>query len=220
MKKMLAILLAAMLLLGCTALAEAVPDILGTWYGSMAGVTMELELKDDGTYSMKAFGDETNGTWETEGDKLYMDRGAEGETVMDFTAEALTFAEANIVFTREPIEAFVPPAKAAVDDITAFDGTWEGTLVCVEGITLDIAAAKEVIGEMLDMKNTQLVIDNGNVSVFGADALLFELADGHLVISAGEMKITIDMNEDGSIVLETAGIQFFFEKVDEAADAA
>lgn len=219
MKKILAILLAAMLLLGCTALAEAA-DITGTWYGSMAGLPLQLELNADGTYAMTVLDDATEGVWETEGDQLYMDRGTEGETVMSITDEALTYGGGEIVFTREPIEAFIAPAKVAVDDITVFDGTWEATLLYVEGVTLDIVTAQEMLGDMLDMQNTLLVIDNGSVSIFGAEALDFQLTEGRLYVSGGENEISVDMNEDGSIVLETAGIQFYFEKAEEAADAA
>lgn len=226
MKKLLAIVLSVMLVLGCAAMAESAPDITGTWYGSMVGMVLQLDLNADNTYAMTMMGEAIGeGSWELEGEAMYLDRGSEAETVFAVTADSLSASDEGmgmeVTFTREPIEQFVAPEKVAVDDITAFNGTWSGTMVSIPemGMSLDMSAAKEELGEMLGMQDTSLVITDGSAVVFGGDTIAFEFTDGHLYLGAGDeevdLSMSIDMNEDGTIVMEMFGMQFFFEKAAE-----
>lgn len=223
MKKILAILLAAVMLLGCTAMAETV-DLTGSWYASMAGMALQLDLNADNTYAMSMMGEVAgDGVWELDGETLYLDRGTETETAFAVTADSLYAAEdgMELNFTREPVEQFVAPAKVAAEDASAFNGSWNGTMVSIPelGMSLDISAAKEELGEMLGMEDTTLVIEDGNAAVFGAEAIAFEFTEGHLFLGVGDeemnLSMSIDLNEDGTIVLEMLGMQFFFEKAAE-----
>jgi len=219
MKKVFALILALAMVLCSVAMAETATAVTGSWYASMAGIVIQLDLNEDGTFAMSLMGETNTGAWELEGDTLYMERGTEAEVACAVTADSLTAAsgEMELVFTREPIEEFVAPEKVTVDDVAAFNGTWNGTMVSAFGMTFDMDAAQAELGAMLGLEDTKVVIDNGSVSMFGQEAEAFEFADGHLKLAAGseemDLSVTVDMNADGTIVLEMMTIQFFCEKV-------
>ena len=50
MKKLLSLVLALMMVLGCAAMAE---DVTGTWYADMFGMPVTLEVNEDGKQQRK-----------------------------------------------------------------------------------------------------------------------------------------------------------------------
>lgn len=220
MKKIIALVLTLVMLACSAAMAETAVDVTGTWYGSMAGMVLQLELAADGTYVMSFAGEEDLGVWEIEDNKLYMQRGTETETVLDMTESSLSIQseDMEVVFTREPIAAFEAPAKVAVEDASVFAGNWVGTKAYLYGMVLDMEEVQSEMGDFLGMKDTGLVIDGTNVAVFGGEADEFVFANGHLEMIVGDEEFSlssfVDMNEDGTITYELMGMQFFFEKAE------
>ena len=126
MKKILALVLALTMMMGCTALAE---DLTGAWYGDMFGMPMNLTLNADGTYTIDIMGEADEGTWVQEGEGIIMDKGTEGElpAVYDAANNTLTVSQEGmeVVFGREAVEVFVPAEPKADATIEEFAGSWE-----------------------------------------------------------------------------------------------
>ena len=143
MKKLFSLILA--LCMACMLIpAMAEDSITGEWYASLAGVTMVMNLAEDGTAEMSMPGTENvaAGTWVLDGEKITV-------TIEDSPAEG-TYADGKItlgdedmtmVFTREMPQgiqiAEVNPAAAAED----FDGTWNIVYIGYNGTVVDASAA-------------------------------------------------------------------------------
>lgn len=207
MKKVAALILTLAMVLCSVAVAETAVAVTGTWYASMYGMVVQLDVNEDGTCVMDIAGFGANtGVWEVEADKLYIDRGTESETVLTIEGETMTASSETetLIFTREPVAVFEAPATVAAADIADFNGTWEGQHISLFGMTLDVATAQAELGEMMNMDTATVVIADGMVSVFGAEAEAFEFADG--ILKCGEIKEdmdltqTVSLNEDGTLV--------------------
>lgn len=157
MKKMLSLLLTAAMILAmlcCGAFAEAA-DVTGEWYGSLFGIVMTLTVNEDGTYTIGMDDEEPDeGTWKLDGESLIMDEGSEDETVFAYDGESL-YAEMEgieFLFTREPVEVFVPAAARTDASLEEFAGDWSCTLVSMMGIQVppemaEIEIALSIEGE-------------------------------------------------------------------------
>ena len=216
MKKLFSLILA--LCMACMLIPAMADDsITGEWYASLAGVTMVMNLAEDGTAEMSMPGTENvaAGTWVLDGDKITV-------TIEDSPAEG-TYADGKItlgdedmtmVFTREMPQgiqiAEVNPAAAAED----FDGTWNIVYIGYNGTVVDAAAA----GQQLSL-----------AQVFGTNALPLTFADGALSMSValGETSygLKLEMLEDGMLALtasmgETGAIMYFVKDAAEEEPAA
>lgn len=234
MKKMLAMLLAAVMLLGCMTLAVAEAlDVTGTWYlnklvadgmtlnAADLGMNLMLTLNEDGTAVSSVVGveDEGVGSWA-------MTDGALTVTIDEDTLEvavvdgSLVIEDdgAQMVFTREAsVPAFVPAAVVAIEDVAAVDGTWNVSLISVMGLTVSMEeAGTETMEMLLGDAEPQIVLEGGNVSLFGGDMAPATLADGVLTIGSEEegMLLTISLLEDGMLDLNMMGIEFYFVKAE------
>ena len=130
MKKLLSLVLALVMMLGCVALAD---DITGNWYGDLFGIPVTMTLNADGTYSMEIMGEVQNGVWVLEGDTMTMDKDTDMETPMTYDAAAATLTMDMdgmvCVFGREAVEAFVPAEQKLDAAIEEFAGSWEAANV-------------------------------------------------------------------------------------------
>ena len=130
MKKILSLVLALLMMLGCAALAE---DLTGAWYGDLFGMTATMTLAAEGTYTLELMGEADEGSWVLEGNTLYMDKGTEAEVSMVYDADTNTLnmdmEGMVIVFGREAAAAFVPAEPKADAAVEAFAGSWKASNV-------------------------------------------------------------------------------------------
>ena len=158
---------------------------------------------------------ETDGSWESEGGKLYMDRDSEAETIFSIGEDTIVTEEEGVVFGREPIAEIVLPNPVPASAMSDFDGIWKLSIMDAFGMTIDAVTAQEALGEQLNMENSDLVISNGVVNIFGSSEQSFAFEDGKLILAIpgdeeGSMTQTIELTEDGGIVYTLMGMGLYF----------
>lgn len=207
MKKIAAVALSVLLVLAlaCTAVAEAV-DVTGTWYISMFGMNIVLELNADGTYTMdmSAMGAEEpeTGSYAFDGANITMDPGGEAETVIPYDAETNTFGAEGMTISREPVAAFEAAPAVAITDIAQIAGSWKADMVSAFGMTLPTAQADMSLTLNVEGDNVAL-----NLDFLGEEKLELtgEVKDGAVVcvVAATEYTsesiYTINLLEDGTV---------------------
>lgn len=235
MKKFVSILLACLMM--CTAvlgLAESM-DVTGEWYlntiimdemqfsAADFGMNMTLTINADGTLTLDAGmeGEEPEqGTWAADGDAFAVT--ITGDTVPASITDGLLSMAADeetlMVFSREMPVGFVAAAPVAVEDIAAFNGTWSATMVNAFGMVVPIDAVLEEMDTMIGMTDVNIVIENGVVSLFGAEETQeFPLVDGALFIAGtdedGVLDQKIELLEDGTIAYTVMTIIFYCSPV-------
>ncbi len=206
MKKIIAVALSVLLVLAlaCTAVAAAV-DVTGTWYISMYGMNIVLELNADGTYAMdmSATGVEEpeNGTYAFDGANITMDPGGEAETVIPYDAETNSFSAEGMTITREPAAAFEAAPAVAITDIAQIAGNWKADMVVAFGMTLPVADAGMDLTVTVTGDNVVM-----NLDFLGEEKLDLtgEVKDGAVVCvvaatdTTSESIYTINLLEDGT----------------------
>ena len=243
MKKTLAWILAMVLLFcGITAMAETATEVITLYLTGMSmdggetyidtaamGMNMTVVLYDNNIAKViTAFGGEeqaSEGTWSEAEDSVTIDIDGAPLT-LKLAEDGNLYGDADgsgFRFSLTEPETIALPAAIEAGDIAAFDGTWNMAYLSMMGITLDMDTllADETAAAMFGLSdsNSQIVIDNGNVAVFGDAALTFEFADGKLqyIFPDEEMSSlnqTISLAEDGSLVYELIGAQLFFTKAE------
>ena len=240
MKKLLAVMIALAMLLSAAALAEAA-DYTGMWYLNQMesegmvyapadfGITMSLELKEDGTaVSTQGQGDQSEtgeGTWtiEDEGIAVTIDDATESFVLEDgsLIGEA---DDMKMTFGREPVEVEVfvpaePKADAAVED---YAGNWVAFKIDTGEAYVDTALLS---GQEFDMsvaaaiEGTTITI---NGIVFNDEVVEAEFADGALTFAAEKpdevmlagvqaqlleddtMRMTLTIADDMSFIMQRA----------------
>ena len=234
MKKWMAAAAAAMMIgtFAFTASAVEVSDVTGTWYGSLLGMSLELEMSEDGSYTMTMFGEEEAGTWEIRDDKIVMDAGSEAEGVFSYNEETQTLDGADessgieFSFSREPVESFQaaePVADASEED---FNGIWKSGYVEFMGMTVDGASlGLEVTAEV---ENGHVVMNCEGLELedkafdceFADGAYSFSILDEGTEGESLETGIRMEMLQDGTMKLafKALGQDFIFYM--EPAEAA
>ncbi len=208
MKKLFSlILVVCMACMMIPAMAE--DSVAGEWYASLAGVTMVMNLSEDGTAEMTMPGSENaaSGTWVLDGEKITV-------TIEDSPAEG-TYADGKItlgdedmtmVFTREMPKANeiaeVNTAAAAED----FDGTWDIAYIGYNGTLVDASLAGQALpGLVVENSTMKFTGESSLAQVFGTNALPLTFADGalSLSVSLGETSygLKLEMLEDGMLSL-------------------
>lgn len=238
MKKAFAALLILSMLLGAVAVAEAA-GAAGTWYmiemnndgqvinPAELGMTVALELAEDGTATMSGMGGEEaqTGTWTIDGTTVTVT--IDGDP-LDFALEdgKLTASDdtMTMVFSQEQpeVEAFVPAAavEAAVED---FAGTWNAVKIGLEGQYYDVSILGADVTATIE--DTTITLDG---FMFSNQSLSLEYADGALSFSGSsealEMSIKASMLEDGMVALDLAAngqaFTFYLSRAEEAAEEA
>lgn len=192
MKKILSLVLALLMMLGCTALAE---DLTGAWYGNLFGMSVTLTLNADGTYGMDLMDETQTGVWVLEGETLYMDKGTDMETILTYDAAAVTLTldtEGMVcVFGREATEAFVPAEPKADAAIEEFAGQWEAANVYFMDMLVPTEFAE--MGMTLKIENTSI---NASIDLMG-DVETFE-AEGKFADGVLTLVIPATLDEAGN----------------------
>ena len=157
MKKILSLLLALAMMLGCVAFAEGV-DYVGTWVLTGAesdgvqmgpstlaavGMDMKVVVNADGTVTLSMMGMEESGTWAATENGIAITDSTETVEIA-YQNEMLLMDQSGVtmMLTREGaataiVEAEGPTALAGVDPV-AFEGQWLLTTANVMGMEMPV----------------------------------------------------------------------------------
>ena len=208
MKKLFSLVLAlCMVCMMIPAIAE--DSITGEWYASMSGMSMILNLAEDGTAEMSIPGYESTGagTWVLDGEKITI-------TIEDDPAEG-TYADGKITladgdmtmeFTREKVEGIQLAGVDSSAAAEAFEGTWSIVYVGYSGAIVDASVAgQQLPGLVVENGAMKFTGESSMSQLFGDNALPLTYADGALSMSLsfGETSygIKLEMLEDGMLAL-------------------
>lgn len=214
MKKFFSLLLALSMLLVCGASAEAV-DLTGNWYADLFGMSMDLTLNADGTYTMVFMEEAEDGIWAQTETGISIDN---GEVIMSYDAEANTLnmdmEGMAVIFTREAVAAFVPAEARTDATLEEYAGTWNATMVSVMGMTVSPEEMGIGMGAVIEGTTITMISTEGEESESEQFEAVF--ADGVLSIPspvveesteeavAAEESYTFTLLVDGTLLI-TAG---------------
>lgn len=200
MKKRYALLLTVAFQMAVTCSGMAAEDVSGEWYGNLYGMPVALTLDESGAYTMDLDGEEMTGSWELDGETLYMDKGTESETSFVYDGESLSAEEDGMefMFSRdaEAAAGFIPAEARTDSEIEEFAGVWTATQVSAFGMTAPV--------EMLEVEKLELEIADNKVT--------FLMAGGD---TFGEWAVT-----DLEGTLEDGILTFVMEADDEYSEDA
>ena len=254
MKKLVSIMMALMvvcLAAGALAAVEAA-DVLGTWYAvsaeqdgasidlGMMGMSMTLELKEDGTLTLDNNGEANKGTWtltET-GFDLKDDSGNGGPVTLADGKLRMEIGGGTMIFSREPAQSFTPPKQVAAESEEAFLGKYELTTIDMMGQAFLPASALKMSATMtiepgkVTIESVSPALDEqGNIvqDKMETQTVTYEtkFADGQLHYTDNSTFMTVEsiiaLNEDGTLytgasmdVTEGASLNFgsYYQKID------
>ncbi len=235
MKKLLSILLCALLALSAFALGEGEtlppfdPDayeyiempvplersILGEWYADFQGVAIKLTLSEKGEYTLSVPGaDAVADTWELRDGMLYLEGNEAPLLPLD---EALIWSPVNLVFRREAPSVYEPADAYKAASEEAYNGFWRAQFTQV-GSAKDtskrpavrsVQTGGSVILSSAIGDDTALYIENGKAALagqlFGRQIAEFAYADGALTAKVEGGKVTLQLQEDGLLRLMYEG---------------
>ena len=235
MKKLLSILLCALLALSAFAMGEGEtlppfdPDayeylemplplersILGDWYADFQGVAIKLTLSDEGAYTLSVPGAESVGdTWELKDGMLYLEGNEAPLLPLD---EALIWSPVNLVFRREAPSVYEPAEAFKAASIEAYNGFWRAQFTQVGSVqdtskrpaVRSVQAGGSVILSSAIGDDTALYIENGKAALagklFGRQIVEFAFENGTLTAKVEGGKVTLQLQEDGLLRLTYEG---------------
>ncbi len=195
MKKLLSILLCALLALSAFALGEGEtlspfdPDayeylempvpleqaILGDWYADFQGLAIKLMLSGDGAYALEVPGSAAQtGAWEIseEDGMLYLGGNEAPLLPLD---DAIIWNAANLVFRRDAILTYTPAEVYTEAQAETFNGWWRAHFTQVGGArdtskrpaVRSVQAGGSVILSSFIDDDTALYIENGKAALAG-----------------------------------------------------
>ena len=227
MKKMLSLLLAAVLVLACIGVSAA-DDVSGTWYVTEAsqgdikldpatiGIEMTLTLNPDGTAALSAMGQDQACAWTLNADNNVVLTADGQDIVLNYDGTSLTLSEDGIgfKFERNAGEAFKRPADAAADSISAFNGSWTAVKAGVAGMYVDMSVLAS-FGLELNENALNFVITDGVLTAPDTDPQTLTFADGALsgeIPGLGEepSAVRVLLLEGDMIEIEIPAIGFSF----------
>ena len=191
-KKLPVLVFVLIVLFTCIAGAEdgAVP-LTGTWYADLQGVPVEMELSEDGTYSICIPGqDPETGTWELRTGAIWLDGSRDPE--FSVIGEKLAWNGAYTFFSREK-NTIYDPAEVIREAPTEFtDGYWKSLYVDVNG-TVCLASAVD--------DKTDLYVE-GTAAILGGPVfhdvqVKMEKTEDGLVCQTDEMTVLLQTQTDG-----------------------
>lgn len=224
MKKIVSLLL-VLCLMGVMASAVAEADLAGsTWYlvslvqegvavnPAEMGLEISMTLNADGTSSMVAYGEETTGSWNAEGEVISI-TDSDGNT-QEFSPNengelVAEMGEDNrMVFSQTAPEASAQadaPVAVAAESEEEFFGTFNPVSVSVMGMAMPL---EMIFGDALPV----FTVESGKVTTVSGegdeavtDVQPFAFEDGVLKLFAAEGDetpvATVQLAEDGTILL-------------------
>ncbi|MBO7358600.1 MAG: hypothetical protein J6U72_02115 [Clostridia bacterium] len=199
MKKILAILLAFLLLLASAAFAQAESEnpAAGNWYADLNGIPVSLSLDPDGTYIFSVLGEAQTGAWTMSESFLLLD--GDGFSPINVVSDTfMVQGDLGLFYTREPAVVYKPAGVMPASGPDWFSGYWKSLYVERAGTT----ALAEALGD-----TTDIYIEGESVALggerFGDIWWNFTFADGTLSaeLTGGE-KLIISLQTDGRLRLE------------------
>ena len=193
MNRLIAILMALLLLLAPAALAEAEQPnpAAGIWYAMLNGVPFTLTLNEDGSYVAAfpaAFGEPVSGAWALDDGYIRLDDGS----LLDLVDETLlVWAKAGFVFTREPLETYAPADLMDAAALELYAGYWECVFVDLGDAVVPAGAVNE---------STDLYIDGESVALggprFGDIFWTFDFEGGALSADVNGQTVALALQQD------------------------
>lgn len=198
MRKLTVILLALGLLLVSAAAAEETA-LTGVWYAEINGRPVQMELAEDGAYTLMIPGMETlEGTWEEQGDTICMDSVQPPEITV--LGDRLKWTGSPLFFTREEPETYAPAEPAATISEGYYIGYWKSAYVDVDGINVPALAIQD---------RTDLYIEGTSVILGGPELgnvlVRMTLENGVLSGDSDGRDVKIELLQDGFLRLTVAG---------------
>ncbi len=226
MKKLLVILLSALLLLaGCGKTAAPEPEeapeppeeelvyeplpapepslaerLAGDWYAGYQGLALTLSLAEDGSYTFRFPGQEDrSGAWALNEENLLILDGAEADALLP-VGDTLRWASAELLFTREAPEVYVPGEILTDAEPGSLDGYWKSHFVAVGDGT--------ILASALDEK-TDIYIEGARVALggplFGDILVDMTMKDGALTYEKEGVSVALALQSDGFLRLTLGG---------------
>ena len=198
MKKGLALMLICMLLTAGLAAAgaeEEAPVLAGDWYASLSGIPVQMNLGEDGSYTMAlpGYAPET-GAWELKDGFVYLN-GTEPPELSVY-GEKLLWSNAFTFFTRERQDTYIPADPEAELPEGACRGYWKSVYVDLDGTAYPAQALHDKTD--LYVEGTSVILGG---PVFKNIQLKMENLDGAMSCSMDEAQVRLQMQEDGILRL-------------------
>ena len=205
MKKILTVLLAALLLGLCFAMAEeSFPEAAaftptGIWYAEMDGFVLELSLEEGGTYSLTVLGGEgTQGAWELKNGAVILD--GEEAAPLTLIGQTLRSGDGRLAFSRQQPETYQPAPVTEVqfveyEGIQApldFTGAWKSAYVLNGGTAIPAASLGDNTILYFEIPRVMILGD-----VFGELVADFTFEDNALRLDEEGISFEIRKQEDG-----------------------
>lgn len=197
MKKWIALMLICMLLTAGMAAAgaeEEAPVLAGDWYASLNGVPVQMNLGEDGSYTitLPGYAPET-GAWEWKDGTVALNGREPPE--LSLYGEKLLWSDAFTFFTREKQDTYVPAEPAALQEDVC-RGYWKSVYVDMDGTVYPAQVMHD---------KTDLYVE-GHSAILGGpvfrDVLLkMEETDGAMSCILDEVLVRLQMQEDGILRL-------------------
>ena len=171
----------------------------GEWYAGYEGLALTLTLTEDGSYTLHFPGqDDQAGAWAlTDGEIILDEQEANALLPVDDT---LLWESADLLFTREMPETYVPGEDDTGAEVGDFDGYWRSHFVAVGDGTM-LASA---LGE-----NTDVFVEGAHVALggplFGDVFVDMELRNGSLCYETESLSVTLTLQRDGFLRLTVNG---------------
>ena len=202
MKRILAILLAFLLLLAPAALAEAEPvdPASGTWYADLNGLSLTLSLNGDGSYTLvlpDGIGEPASGAWVLEDGFVRLDNGS----ALNVISESLLLRmNDDLFFSREPVQYYAPADLLSDVPAELYAGYWKCAYV-------DLGSAV-VPADTVDDR-TDLYVEGSSAilggPVFGDTQVKMDFAAGALSCEQDGAKVVLQIQQDSFLRMTVTG---------------
>ena len=210
MKKNIAILMAFLVLLASTALAEAEPDnpAAGAWYADLDGVPVTLTLDADGGYTFAlpaALGEPRTGEWMLDDGFVRL---GDGSALSLVNESLLVWTENALFFSREPAQYYVAAELCPDAILELYAGYWKCAFVDLGDAIVPARALDET---------TDLCIENATVALggprFGDIFWTFDFTDGILCADVNGQAVTLALQQDGFMRLTLGDVNLYLAQV-------
>ena len=201
MKKAFSLLLSLILFFVPAAFADEnqewqpVTFLSGAWYTDLSGVPVEMNLGEDGAYTIQIPGyvPET-GTWELRDGFIYLD----GSAVPEFNvmADKLLWSAAFTFFSREKTDTYLPAEVVAEIPVEIFGGYWKSVYVDVDGAAYPASALNDKTD--LYVEGTSAILGG---PVFHDAQVKMKNVNGALVCEVEGASVKLEIQQDGFLRL-------------------
>lgn len=221
MKKLMALLLALTMMMGCAALGEAAVDYVGTWVLTMLetpemkmdmallkqlGMGMTMTLNEDGTMYTDTMGVKEEGTWVvTETGIAITD---DEETLqIAYVNDMLRIEDdgAAMLLTREGAATEAAPAVTSAESVDFVAGYWVLDSVQVMGFTMD--------AEAMQMQAYMELYDDGTCLLVQDEEMQYGTwakTETGLTTTDANGEVDVYTCVDDTLVVEQDGVKLIF----------